>query len=267
MSDKLGDYMKSLEGIESSRKASTGAPLIARLDGRAFHTFTKGLDRPFDKGMTELMQETTKFLVTETKAMIGYTQSDEITLIWYEPDQEKSYMFGGRFQKIASTLSALASAYFNRNLEHYLPSKKDEIPTFDARVWSVPTLEDAYKTLLWRELDAIKNSITMLALKHFKHKEIHGVDSKKKLQMLREIGDPWENYPSCNRKGTYIKRISEFQAFTAEEIEKIPEKHRPALGEVYLRSKVKIVELPDMQTLEHSATKYAIIFADLFTNR
>ncbi len=157
MTDNLGDYMKDLEGVETSRRAAKGKPIIARLDGRAFHTFTHGLKRPFDENLTKLMQDTTRYLVEETNALIGYTQSDEITLVWYLSESSTSqYLFDGRYQKMCSILSASATAYFNKNLAKALPSKKDWLPLFDARVWQVPTLRDAYLALLWRENDAIK---------------------------------------------------------------------------------------------------------------
>lgn len=245
MSDKLGDYMKELELVEGSRKAELGKPVIARLDGRAFHTFTKGLTRPFDENLTKLMQATTKYLVEQTGAIVGYTQSDEITLIWYLPENAlQQYIFGGRYQKMCSTLSAIATAFFNANLEKYLPSKVGSLPSFDARVWQVPTLHDAYLSLLWRERDAIKNSITMVALSKFPHNTLQNVNGSVKKAMLREIGDPWENYDSCYRKGSYFKRVHEMRALTDEEKSRIPEKFRN--DELVERHPVKQVEFPEM---------------------
>jgi tRNA(His) 5'-end guanylyltransferase len=248
-SDTLGDRMKALESVEGGRKAHKGMPLIARLDGRAFHTFTHGLKRPFDENLTQLMQETTRHLVDTTNALIGYTQSDEITLVWYlSAESTSQYLFDGRYQKMCSILSAIATAFFNKNLEKYLPSKKDALPLFDARVWQVPTLHEAYLALLWRERDAIKNSITMVALSHFPHQQLQNVSGETKKQMLIEIGDPWEEYEACYRKGSYFKRVEEKRALTAEELAAIPEKHRTT--DLVTRRPVKQVLLPDLGTLD-----------------
>jgi len=245
MADTLGDLMKNLEGVETDRRASKGMPMIARLDGRAFHTFTSGLKRPFDENLTKLMQETTRFLTEETNALVGYTQSDEITLIWYLPESSASqYLFDGRYQKLCSVLAATATAFFNRNLEKYLPSKKEWLPIFDARVWQVPSIREAYLCLLWREKDAIKNSITMVALSHFSHKDLQNVNGDIKKSMLRDIGDPWEEYDACYRKGSYFMRVEETRPLTTDELEKIPEKHRTS--EKVTRKPVKLIDMPDM---------------------
>lgn len=255
MTDTLGDYMKQLEGEEAGRRAVVGKPLIARLDGRAFHTFTKGLTRPFDERLTLLMQETTQFLVEQTNALIGYTQSDEITLIWYLPEvsrrrgtdepapQASQYLFDGRYQKMCSILSAMATGYFNKNLPGLIPEKLLSLPLFDARVWQVPKLSDARLALLWRENDAIKNSISMVAQSHFSSSALEGVSGEKKKQMLREIGDPWEAYPSYCRRGSYFKRVSETVPLDAETLAKIPEQFRDA-NKMITRRPVKMIELP-----------------------
>lgn len=264
MQDKLGDYMKGFESTEASRRAVKGMPLIARLDGRAFHTFTRGLDRPFDSSLTKLMQDTTKFLVEETNALVGYTQSDEITLIWYLPEKSESqYLFDGRYQKLSSILAALATGYFNKHLSDVLPSKANALPLFDARVWQVPTLNDAYLALLWREKDAIKNSITMVALSHFSHKSLQNVNGQVKRQMLKDVGDPWEAYASCYRKGSYFMRVAEERELTSEELSKIPEKHRP-VGPV-VRQTVKYIALPDLMDLqsEPEEKRLSVVFPTL----
>jgi len=260
--DTLGDKMKALEMVEGDRRAVKGMPLIARLDGRAFHTFTKGLKRPFDQKLTQLMQETTRYLTEETNSLIGYTQSDEITLVWFLPaDEERqrgtekpkknagsTYLFDGRYQKMCSILSAMATGHFNRMLPTFLPEKAGWLPLFDARVWQVPTLHEAYQALLWREKDAIKNSISMAAQAHFSPKQLHGVGSEAKKQMLREIGDPWEEYASCYRKGSYFRRVEETRSLTVEELAKIPPNHRQQ-GLLVTRQPVKQVILPDLATI------------------
>jgi tRNA(His) guanylyltransferase len=90
--------------------------------------------------MSIAMIETTRFLVQEMTAMVGYTQSDEITLVWYEPSQSLAdYAFDGRFQKIATVLAGMASAKFYKLVLEHLPDKAGETPHFDCRVWQVPS--------------------------------------------------------------------------------------------------------------------------------
>jgi len=162
----IGDRMKLLEGEEAKRKFMPVLPICVRLDGKSFHSFCKGLKRPFDKRLSELMVDTTKFLVEESNALVGYTQSDEITLIIYSEDYKSQVYFDGRIQKIVSVLSSAATAFFNSKLSEYLPEKANLLPKFDCRAWQVPNKVEAVNVLVWREQDAIKNSISMAAQQH-----------------------------------------------------------------------------------------------------
>ena len=246
MQDSLGDRMKAFENVESDRRAVIGQPLCARLDGRSFHTFTENLGRPYDNRLTDLMVATTKYLVEETQAVLGYTQSDEISLMWYLPEgSESQYLFDGRFQKLASILSAYATGYFVHKLERgMIPEKTGQIPLFDCRVWQVPTLYDAYETFLWREKDAIKNSITMAASAHYSHKALQGVNGATKKNMLREIGHPYEDMPARFRRGSYVQRMKTERVLTLDELSLIPEKFRPS-GPVE-RTDIRVIELPEI---------------------
>lgn len=243
--DVLGDRMKAFEGIESNRRAVKGQPLCARLDGRSFHRFTQGLRRPYDIGLSSLMIDTTKHLVEETQALIGYTQSDEISLVWYVPEESCSqYLFDGRFQKLASILSAYATGFFVSKLSTAIPEKSGQIPLFDCRVWQVPSLIEAYETLYWREKDAIKNSITMAASAHYSHKQLQGVNGVTKKDMLQKIDHPYETMPAFFRRGTYVQRVTVERMLTDEEKFGIPEQYWPT-GPV-ARTDVKIVYLPEI---------------------
>lgn len=225
MEASLGDRLKDIEQTEAGRRAVVGKPIMVRLDGRHFSLFTKGLKRPFDGRMSQLMIETTKYLLKETSALIGYTQSDEITLVYYET--EGQYLFGGKYQKLTSTLAAMASAFFNKKLPEYLPEKVDQIPTFDCRVWQVENMREAYLNFLWRQNDASKNSISMLAQSIFSHKELLGVNSEEKKRMCSEKGENWNSYPQYFKYGTFVKRVTREVYLTPEQFAVIPEKHRP----------------------------------------
>lgn len=228
MKDVLGDELKAIEQLEAGRRAVKGKPLMARLDGRAFHTFTKGLARPYDKRMSNLMIDTTKFLVEQTHALIGYTQSDEISLCWYESEQsDGQYLFDGKYQKLTSVLASLATAYFIKYLHDYLPEKSEKFPTFDCRVWQVDSVDEMYLNFLWRQDDAIKNAISMAAQAEFSHKELQGVGSKAKIAMLKEYGVDFDAYPIFFKSGTFVRRETKLVELTTEQMEKIPEQHRP----------------------------------------
>jgi len=157
--DPLGDRMKAHEMVEAGRRAEPGLPILVRLDGKAFHTFTKGLQRPFDARLHGLMDATTRHLVKESGAIVGYTQSDEISLVFHTATPKSEHYLGGRFQKLTSILAAMATSVFGRRLAEALPEKADKSPIFDAHAWTVPDLAEAANTLLWREQDATKNSI------------------------------------------------------------------------------------------------------------
>lgn len=97
--DALGDRMKAYEAAESDRRFMPLLPIYARIDGRSFSRFTAGLARPFDLAFQEAMILTTKALVEHTHARIGYTQSDEISLVWQQDRYDSDVFFGGRVQE------------------------------------------------------------------------------------------------------------------------------------------------------------------------
>lgn len=225
----IGDRMKAYEQPSTSRIAFKGQPLICRLDGKSFHTFTKGLKRPYDKRLSDLMVETTAALVDRFGAVAGYTQSDEITLAWYTtPDSSVDYPFSGRFQKLESLLAGFASAYFTKQLAFHLPEKEDQIPVFDCRAFVVPSLQEAYHAFLWRQQDATKNAISMAAQSMFSHKSLIGLNGKQMQErMWAEKGVNFNDYPFFFKRGTFVRRVKEERVLTAEQLEKIPEQHRP----------------------------------------
>lgn len=228
--DTLGDLLKVQEQAEAGRRADPFLPLVARIDGKCFSKFTKGLKRPFDERFVALMVDTTLHLVEESEALLGYCQSDEITLYWHNNKQEHSnreYWFGGKFQKLTSVLASTASSYFTANLPEILPEKVGQYPVFDARVWNVPDLEHVYKNFLWRWKDAQKNSVSMYARHFFSHKSLQGKTCESMKNMLREAGHPWEELPKFFREGTYVRRQKRLFSPDHETFASIPEAYRP----------------------------------------
>lgn len=243
----LGDRMKYYEAFESYRELCIGLPVIARMDGICFSSFTHGLVRPFDKDFSKLMVATAEALMHGFGANAAYTQSDEITLGWAPPtaDDFAEFFCGGRIQKLTSRLSAFTSVYFNRRLPEFLPDKVQEQPIFDARVFSVPNTLEAANQFLWREQDCTKNSISMAARHYFSHADVQNKNGSELQEMLfQKYNINWNDYPSAFKRGTFLVRRRVSTAFTPEELATLPPKHRahadPSL--VIERNKVIIVE-------------------------
>lgn len=245
MSDDLGDRMKRYEAASTARHAYKGQPLIVRLDGRAFHTFTAGMRRPYDGTFSSMMIDTTCRLVDKLCAAVGYTQSDEITLAWsLEPDSRSDYPFAGRFQKIESVSAALCSVIFNRLLAERMPALIDDMPTFDSRAFVVPTLTEAYNCFVWRQQDATKNAISMAAQSMFPHKELQNKNGAQMQEMMHALrGVNFNDYPAYFKRGTFARRETVMRPLGEAELAQIPERHRPPAGTEVERTVVRAFDL------------------------
>ena len=223
--DTLGDWCKWLERNFSPEIMIPTLPVIIRLDGNNFHNWTKGLYRPFDTELMTLMVETTKYLVQETNAVVGYTQSDEITLVLYSGDRKSLIYNDGKKQKIVSKLTAKCVNYFNEKRKELLP-EHNKVAVFDCRIYQTPTLQDACAQLLWRENDAVKNSISMLAQSLFPHVSLQGLNSNVlQDKMFTYKGVNWNDLGDSFKRGTYVKRIVTSRPYTASEINLLPPLH------------------------------------------
>lgn len=240
----LGDKHKQYESHWQSQLMPM-LPFVVRLDGRSFHTYTKGMKRPYDPGMSRCMQTTLKSLIEEFHPTVGYTQSDEISLLFHYNDENQQMIFGGKVSKILSTISAFASVAFYKESLSWLPEKNLHSPTFDARVMQYPTLTLATENLMWREIDATRNSVTMLAHSLYSHKELHGKNHNAKLDMIVAAGKNWNHYPTHFKRGVYMARQAVLRYLTLEELLNIPEQHRPT--EMVSRSEVKILDIDPIE--------------------
>ena len=223
--DSFGDRLKAYEALDTSRKAFKGQPIIARLDGRAFHTFTQGLKRPFDERLTRLMIDTTKHLVDRFGAAAGYCQYDEITLAWFvDSSSQSEYVFDGRFQKMDSLLAASASVYFNRQLDFYLPEKAalELMPIFDCRAFVVPNLLEAYHCFLWRQQDCTMNAISTAAQSMFSHKSLQGMSGPQMIERMHEERKVVFDFLDDRfRLGTFARRTKVLMPMAPEVVEKL----------------------------------------------
>lgn len=216
--------MKRYEAQETGRLLIPGLPIMARLDGRAFHALTRNMDRPYDEWFMWAMDLVTERLVEREHPTLAYTQSDEITLCWIPRGVDYQPSFGGAVFKLTSVLASFAGAAFPADSPR-IPSLS--FPHFDCRVWNVPSLVEAYNVFRWREQDAIRNSISMLAQAHFSHRELLGVSNVQKHEMLHGIGINWNDQPARFKAGAYFKRTTRLVELNAEQLARIPEKHRP----------------------------------------
>lgn len=259
MNDDLGDRMKLYEGMEAGRRLMPLLPALARIDGRAFHSFTRGMERPFDARFSACMLDTTAALVRDTGACMGYTQSDEITLAWHSRTTQRQIWFDGRVAKMTSQLGAQATLIFYRLVLERMPEYAGRLPTFDARVWNVPNRAEGANVFLWREWDATKNSVSMAASAHYSHKAMHGKHSGDLHDMLHAEGVNWNDYPTLFKRGAYVQRRTESVPFSAEELDKLPPKHEaranPAL--VVERSVCATLDMPPFGTVTN---REAVIF-------
>lgn len=219
--DEFGDRMKVYEALGNPR-VLPGLPVMARLDGRTFSTFTKHAKRPFSEAFHAMMVDVTRHLVVEGCATVGYTQSDEISLAWAEHP-----FFDGNPQKMCSALAAMASVHLaGQDHDPKYGLAWHRAPTFDCRVWVVPSFVEAANVFLWRQQDAARNSVQMAARHFFSHKacdELNGKELQEKL--FTERGVNWNDYPFQFKRGTFVKHAKTRRAFTAEELADLPEKH------------------------------------------
>lgn len=219
----LGDRMKQYESVSKTGLIHR-MPVIIRLDGCHFHTFTKGFDKPFDEILMSSMVRTLETLCKNIQGCVfGYTESDEISLVLIDYKKlNSSAWYDNEVQKICSVASSLCTLSFNRIFREevhnhvtkyfndkekgkYLSAYNKALETgavFDCRTFNVPK-EDVCNCIIWRQQDATRNSIQALAQSQFSHKELQGL-SCDKLQdkLFKERGINWNDLEDYKKRGT-----------------------------------------------------------------
>ena len=236
--DALGDRMKGYESVPRNF-LTRRVPVIIRLDGKAFHSFTRGMKKPFDEVLMETMQRTMKYLCENIQGCVfGYTQSDEITLVLTDYATIKTdAWFGYNVQKMTSIAASMATLAFNSFFDDvaeawcaahipswnmggtddgvppeivsrgYLYQTKRQKALFDARAFSVPK-EEVCNCLIWRQKDATRNSIEAVGQANFSHRELQGKtcdEVQEMLWRLRAIN--WNDLPADCKRGACCYRI------------------------------------------------------------
>ena len=227
VNDDLGTRMKTFYEQIPKTKLMRRTPVAIRIDGKAFHTFTRGFKRPFDMILIKSMQETTKYLCENIQGCIfGFTQSDEITLILVDYQKlNSSAWFDYEVQKMCSVAASMATMAFNKffdnNVREYInkimPNALSPLAItymqavekgamFDARCFNIPK-EEVTNLIYWRQLDAIRNSIQMVGQANFSHKELQNKTCNMIQDMLHEQkGINWNDYSTVCKRGTCIVR-------------------------------------------------------------
>jgi tRNA(His) 5'-end guanylyltransferase len=231
----LDKRMKEFYEFIPKTKLMRRTPVILRIDGKAFHSFTRGFKKPFDEILINSMQETMKYLCENIQGcVLGYTQSDEISLLLVDyKNLNSSAWFDYEVQKLCSVSASMATLAFNKafskNVNRYLADHEDirnwigEImcegdldvdyyqhlleaeekgAMFDARCFNIPK-EEVTNYFYWRQKDASKNSVQMLGRAYFSHKELHNKNGSQIQDMLMlEKGINWNNLPTTQKRGS-----------------------------------------------------------------
>lgn len=204
-------------------------PVIIRIDGKAFHTFTRGFKKPFDDVLVKTMQDTMKYLCENIQGcVLGYTQSDEISLVLTDyAELTTDAWFGNNLQKMCSVSASMATLTFNKafndNIVKYIDNNLDadcgvtkdlteytkilinarnKGAMFDSRVFTIPK-EEVCNALIWRQQDATRNSILSVGQANFSQKELHGKSCNNIQDMLMtQKGINWNDYSTTLKRGS-----------------------------------------------------------------
>lgn len=203
----LGDRMKRYEAVQDATLMRR-VPAVVRVVGKAFHSLTRGMDRPFDALFVECMATAAVALMEDVQgAKLAYVQSDEISVILSDYDTlQTEAWFGYRVQKMASVAASIATAAFGAAFRGRFPDR-DRVPLFDARVFSLPDEDEVVNYLVWRQQDAVRNSILGTAQAHFSPKQMHGQNTSVLQDMLfSDKGINWNDTPTHLKRGLCVLR-------------------------------------------------------------
>jgi tRNA(His) guanylyltransferase len=228
--DEFGTRMKQYEKVWTEQYVPVTDILCVRIDGKGFSKFTKGFIKPFDEKLTKSMIETTKELVKQTGANIGYTQSDEISLLFFKTEKQNEHIFGGKTSKINSIVASMASANFNYFIAKNAPIlyAGKGLAYFDCRSWGVPTDVEASNVLLWRIQDSRKNSISSLYRWTLGHSSMFNLNGEQMIEKLKSDANvDWNTIPEKYRYGTFVVGKKVNQKLTDDILENIPVDKRP----------------------------------------
>jgi tRNA(His) guanylyltransferase len=230
------EQIKQLEA-RYDQAMDTSKFIIVRLDGKSFHTWTRGLHKPFSTQLQDCFDSTTRALMRETGVVLGYTQSDEMSLL-FSP-HVKSFPFDGRVNKVNSVFTSMATAMFYDEVRDNFDEPRP-LAFFDCRCYDADEAY-AWASLKWREADAVRNSVQALAQSYYPQSKLHKQKTHDLLAMIEAAGDNWWQYPSRCKYGAYFIRAIEERKFTQFELDQLPEKHHARMdpSHTFKRSVIK----------------------------
>ncbi|BAD58794.1 tRNA(His) guanylyltransferase Thg1 family protein [Nocardia farcinica] len=194
----LGDRIKAYEAA-SNYRLTPNSCVFLRVDGKAFHTFTRGMQRPFDPALMQTMVDAAVETAREMQGFkLGYVQSDEATFLLTDFDtHDTAGWFGYEVNKLVSISASTMTMHFNRLF------REKPMAVFDSRAFVVPR-HDAPNAFVWRQQDWARNSLQMLARAHFSHRELHGKGRAELHEMLMERGVNWAALSAREKNGTFV---------------------------------------------------------------
>lgn len=212
MHDALGDRMKTNYEYINRTFLIRRMPVVIRLDGKAFHTLTRNLNRPWDDDFIACMKNTAIKLCNEVQNVkLAYVQSDEISLLLTDyAELETQQWFGGNIQKMVSVSASIAAVEFTKEFAELCAERNwpAEVGYFDSRVFNIPK-EEVCNYFIWRQNDATRNSIQALAQANFSHKELNGLGLKELQEKLfQEKGINWSDSEKWHKRGLCIKKAA-----------------------------------------------------------
>lgn len=231
--DAMGDRCKTIErAFEHTLQCPSDSCLVMRLDGRAFHTFTRtGIKHPFDPALSAAMTATATAVLKEFNACLAYTQSDEITVVLFATRDREGLLhlpFGGHLQKLVTTAAAVATRAFGLAVQEFLPHKIASVATFDARAF-VCTTAEAEENLVWRQTDAMRNAISNMY-----HSRSDMGPPRSKIAgfhfmraALVAAGEDLTTLLSHRVQGTFLRRRERLCMLEPDILDKIPVDRRP----------------------------------------
>ncbi len=208
MNDELGTRMKEFYENRTRYYLPRRSNIIIRIDGKAFHTYTKGLKRPFDEGLIEDMDNTAAFLCKEVQgAKFAYVQSDEISIYISDKDTiDTQAWFDYNIQKMASVSASLATSKFNQLRCKRLQDFEYKAAQFDSRVFQIPEAIEVENYFIWRQQDCTRNSIQSVAQSLYSQKELHGKGSNILQELIFKKGINWNDYDPKLKRGRFIQK-------------------------------------------------------------
>ena len=229
---------------EWARRLPPDRPWIVRLDGRGFHRWTRGLDRPFDDRLRDAMVHTTRALLTDSGAEHAYTQSDEITLVFHRSEQQEP-AFGGKLQKLVSLLAAHASIAFNDATLATIPEHAGArgSAVFDARAFAVPNPGAAITALAERKQDAERNAVQSVGHWRFGHKAMLGLSNRTIREQLGNENITMQGFEAMHTRGVALARRRIRRPYRAEEYETLPPKHAARSNPNLIVERTEIVRI------------------------